>query len=60
MRIGFPCNIEIEAGNEEAIYVEVNDANSIVYIGFATTLNDISFHVLKFFESDESNLFSFT
>ena len=54
LRIGFPSNIEIEAGNEESIYVEVNDANSLVYIGFATTFNDISFHVLKFIQSDES------
>jgi hypothetical protein len=53
LRIGFPLILDIDAGNEESIYIEVNDHNSIVYIGFATTFNDITFHVLKYIE--ESN-----
>ena len=54
LRIGFPSNLEIEAGSKESIYVEVTDPNSLIYIGFATTLNDITFHILKF--SKENNL----
>jgi hypothetical protein len=53
LRVGYPSSIEIEAGSENSIYVEVNNPNSLVYIGFATMLNDITFHLLKYIASDE-------
>lgn len=55
LRVGYPSSIEVEAGSEESIYVEVNNPNSLVYIGFATLLNDITFHLLKYIPNDEEN-----
>lgn len=51
--MGYPSAIDIEAGNENSIYVEVNNPNSLVYIGFATLQNDITFHLLKYISNDE-------
>lgn len=53
LRVGYPSSIEIEAGSENSIYVEVNNPNSLVYIGFATLLNDVTFHLLKYIDNDE-------
>ena len=55
LRIGYPSSIEIEAGIENSIYVEVNNPNSLVYIGFATMQNDITFHLLKYIANDEDS-----
>lgn len=55
LRVGYPSSIEIEAGSENSIYVEVNNPNSLVYIGFATLLNDITFHLLKYISNDEES-----
>lgn len=53
LRVGYPSSSEIEAGNEMPIYVEVSNPNSLIYIGFATQLNDVTFHLLKYIASDE-------
>jgi len=45
--------MEVDAGAENSIYVEVNNPNSLIYIGFATLLNDITFHLLKYIARDE-------
>ena len=55
LRVGYPSSVEIEAGSENSIYVEVNNPNSLVYIGFATLLNDITFHLLKYIANDEES-----
>jgi len=55
LRVGYPSSFEIEAGSENSIYVEVNNPNSLVYIGFATMLNDITFHLFKYIAGDEEN-----
>lgn len=51
--MGYPSSFEIDAGSEMSIYVEVNNPNSLVYVGFATLFNDITFHLLKYIASDE-------
>jgi hypothetical protein len=53
LRIGYPNSFEIEAGAEISSYIEVIHANSLVYIGFATYSNDISFNLLKYIPNEE-------
>jgi len=56
LRVGYPSSIEIEAGSENSIYVEVHNPNSLVYIGFATLVNDITFDLLKYISNDKENM----
>lgn len=53
LRIGYPNCHEIEAGAELSKYIEVLQPNSIVYIGFATQSNDITFHLMKYIPNEE-------
>lgn len=48
LRIGYPSSYEIEAGGSLTKYVEVLDPNSLVYIGFATSSNDITLKIYKY------------
>lgn len=54
LRIGYPSSQEIEAGSEMSKYIEVHNPNSMIYIGFATHSNDITFHLLKYIPNDEN------
>lgn len=38
-----------------ARYIEVNNPNSLIYIGFATHSNDITLHLLKYVPNDEDS-----
>jgi hypothetical protein len=53
LRIGYPSSQEIEAGSEMSKYIEVHHPNSMIYVGFATHSNDITFHLLKYIPNDE-------
>jgi hypothetical protein len=53
LRIGYPITVEIDAGAELSRYIEVHQPNSLVYIGFATSANDITVHLMKYVPSDE-------
>ena len=48
LRIGYPSSFDIEAGSASSRYLEVSHPNSLIYIGFATYSNDISFELLKY------------
>ena len=48
MRIGYPLIMDIEAGKEDFKYIEINDPDSIIYIGFALLAYDINFKLLKY------------
>jgi hypothetical protein len=53
LRVGYPSSFDIDAGSEMSRYIEVHEPNSLVYIGFATSANDITLHLLKYVASDE-------
>ena len=48
VRVGYPIVMEIEAGKEDFKYIEINEPDSIIYIGFALLNYDINFKLLKY------------
>jgi len=48
LRIGYPSSFDVEAGGQVSKYIEVYNPNSLIYIGFATHSNDITFELLKY------------
>ena len=54
LRIAFPIIVDVEAGKEEFKYIEIKDAFSLIYIGFATQAYDINFKVLKYIDGSDS------
>ena len=48
LNIGYPMNIEVNAGYEEERLIEIKSPNSLLYIGFNLLSYDINFHLIKY------------
>lgn len=55
LRIGYPSRYFIEAGTQKDKYIEIEEPNSLVYIGFATHEYDITCHLLKYINDSDIN-----
>ena len=54
LRIGYPSYYSIDAGSQYERYIEIENDNSMVYIGFTTLGYDITFHLQKYNETSGS------
>ena len=48
LKTGYPLYKNIEAGNGFFKYIEVEEKNSLIYIGYSTEGYDINFYLLKY------------
>ena len=55
LRIGFPFYCEIDAGGEYQKYIEIENKNSLIYIGIATSAYDINIKLLKYYPNIKCN-----
>ena len=54
LRIGYPSYYSIDAGSQYERYIEIENDNSMVYIGFTTLGYDITFQLQKYNETSGS------
>lgn len=57
LRVGYPTFYDVEAGTTFERYIEVENPNSLIYIGFATHAYDIGFDLLKYEENEGKGSF---
>ena len=48
LRVGYPNLYNIDAGSKNEKYIEIDNNNSLIYIGFATHAYDINLHLLRY------------
>ena len=55
LKIGYPTILDIDAGSLSFKYIEVEEPNSLIYIGFALLDYDINFSLLKYNIKNQEN-----